>query len=104
MKKILIIYNPLYGANEAVNRLAKSGFVVQLMNVEALDLYKFDLSQFDMAIINLYPDVNLSLRTYLDFKRHFPKFPVLVQMRREALDRLHSVVESIYKLGGGAVL
>lgn len=103
MKKILIIYNSLYGPNDAANRLAKSGFAVQSMDVEALDFSKFDPSAFDMAVINLYPDVSLSWRTYLDFKQRFPKFPVLLQMRREAVDRLQSVVKNIYRIGGGFI-
>ena len=100
MKEILIIHNPLHGTNETAKQLAQSGFMVQPIDVEALDLHKLDPFQFDMAVINLYPNISLSWHTYMDFKKHFPKFPVLVQMRPEAANKLIRVVENIHRLGG----
>ena len=98
MKRILIIDNAAQEKTLVNEALKREGYRVNTLEAESLDLVRLDPATFDLAIVNLYPDVSNTWGIYLDFKQHFPDTPVLVYMSHHALDSLKAAINNIFKI------
>ena len=105
IKRILLIRHPSHRDDEMVNALDAMGFAVHPMLAESLDFSALSLTtDFDLAIINLYPDALASLEAYLVMKKQAPEFPVIIHTHAEKADHLASAIKNIFDMGDGDVL
>ncbi|MFP4531847.1 MAG: hypothetical protein ACLFNS_04090 [Desulfobacterales bacterium] len=84
IKRILIIRQSSHRDDEMADAIEAMGFGVHPMPAESLDFSTFSLTtDFDLAIINLYPDALASLEAYLVMKKQTPEFPVIIHTHAE---------------------
>ena len=80
MTAILIIDNQAHRRKHLSRELKKEGYIVNAISDHELDLANFDCTQFDLAILNQYPDSLKTWDIYFDFRKNCPGFPVLVYL------------------------
>jgi len=80
MTAILIIDNQAHRREHLSRELEKEGYCPTAISDHELDLAHFNPVEFDLAILNLYPDSMKTWELYYDFRRCFPGFPVLVYL------------------------
>ncbi|MFW6271751.1 MAG: hypothetical protein ACOC1Q_01750 [Desulfosalsimonas sp.] len=82
MKRILYIYQSGHYLNqENISReLYPDIFEVHFIELDSFDRRKTVLSDYDLAIIHLHPDMRTSWELYLDLKYCLPEFSVLALM------------------------
>lgn len=96
MKEILIIDNQHRRKEIVAQELQNEGYNVKAMEDEAFDLNHLDASCFDLAIINIYPDIPATWGIYLELKHYFPDLPALIYMNHQALEDLKSAIKKIF--------
>ena len=97
MKHLLIIYRQFNNAEAIRNDLEADGYGVHLIENKALDLKILNLSAYDLAIIQSYPDLSTAWGVYLNFKERFPDFPILLYIRQNTLDTLKASVKEVFR-------
>lgn len=97
MKKILVIDDEVKEKEYMNRELQREGYSVKIVEAESLDYKRLDVTGFDLAIINLYPDAPTTWGVYLDFKQYFPNCPVLVYMSHHALEGLKSAIKNVFR-------
>ena len=60
--------------------MEKEGYCPAAISDHELDLAHFNPGEFDLAILNLYPDSMKTWDIYYDVHEKFPDFPVLVYL------------------------
>lgn len=82
MKRILFIYQDDHYLNQKgiCRELYHDGFEVHLIEIESFDRSETMLSDYDLVIIHLHPDMMTSWDLYLDLKYCYPEFSVLALM------------------------
>ncbi|MBC2715894.1 MAG: response regulator transcription factor [Desulfobacteraceae bacterium] len=97
MTAILILDNQAHRREHLSLELEKEGYCPTLISDGGLDLAHFDCTQFDLAILNLYPDSIKTWELYYDFRKYFPDFPVLVYLIKNiyALQSLKTAIKDI---------
>ena len=79
------------------NDLKADGYGVNLIENDALDLKKLDLSAYDLAIIQSHPDLSTAWELYLSFKDRFPDFPILLYIRQNTLNTLKASIKKVFR-------
>lgn len=97
MTAILILDNQAHRREHLSQELEKEGYCLTAISDAEWDQAHFDCSQFDMAILNLYPDSIKTWALYYDFRKYFPGFPVLVYLIKNiyALKSLKVAIKDI---------
>lgn len=80
MTDILILDNQAHRREHLSQELEKEGYCPTAISDAEFDQAHFDCSQFDLAILNLYPDSLKTWELYHDFRKNCPDFPVLVYL------------------------
>lgn len=84
-------------------QLRQEGYEVEQVDLDLLDFSALEISEADLAIVHLHPDVQATWGTYLDLKHRFPDFPVLAYMGHHAVDALKAAIINIFAKKAGAI-
>jgi len=101
MKNLLVVYRQTNRPKAILEELEGEGYGVHPVGIETLDFNHLKLSGFDLGIIYLYPDIATSWGTYLNFKKRFPDFPVLLYMHQSKVENLKSAIKDVLRQRSG---
>ena len=82
MTHIFILEHQPHRIEQISGELEKEGYRVTAFGKEAFNPETFECTQYDLAVLNLYPDSIRTWALHSDLRKRCPDFPMLVVLLR----------------------